>query len=405
MMSHQELLDCVATDACEAIHAMQAIVQAAEAKAPASLKARALVHVAHSWAQWSKPLADLLDSIAHAASFKISDADFTSFVGTAVGRIPNMFKQLKPDLLAQSFESIMGAAILAGAQGSIARKARVFHAREDYLSAVELKPVAVAVKKLSKKTHLGSLLKSADWERVPLAVRERAFFSAQVENVRLLSSMQEQLKTLLDGSRNLAGVITDRTKFVKDMSAMAIDLGLMPKNPALRGTIQDITSQPRLELIADMQVDSAYGFADYKAGQDQDALDAYPAQELIRVEDRTEPRPWLEIWDAAGGTLFDGRMIAMKTDAIWEKISRFSTPWPPFDFNSGMGLQDVDALEAQELGLMQPGQQVTPSDSGFNDRLQASLGGANHELKSELKAFFGNQVDFSGDTVTFQEAA
>jgi hypothetical protein len=31
------------------------------------------------------------------------------------------------------------------------------------------------------------------------------------------------------------------------------------------------------------------------------------------------------------------RMIARKDSPIWEALSRFGTPYPPFDFNSGCG--------------------------------------------------------------------
>ncbi len=45
-------------------------------------------------------------------------------------------------------------------------------------------------------------------------------------------------------------------------------------------------------------------------------------------------------------------MIALKSDAVWTNLSRFGRPYPPFDYGSGMGVEDVDRDEAIELGLL-----------------------------------------------------
>jgi hypothetical protein len=55
----------------------------------------------------------------------------------------------------------------------------------------------------------------------------------------------------------------------------------------------------RLGLIYDMQTRQARGFARWKTGQDADMLNEWPAQRLIRIATRKEPRDWQERWDAA----------------------------------------------------------------------------------------------------------
>lgn len=45
-------------------------------------------------------------------------------------------------------------------------------------------------------------------------------------------------------------------------------------------------------------------------------------------------------------------MVALKTDGIWKAINRFGTPWPPFDFQSGMGLVEIERSEADALRLL-----------------------------------------------------
>lgn len=267
-------------------------------------------------------------------------------------------------------------------------------------------PLAEAVERLSEKTVVGSVLNSAEWAKEPVALRERAQFSAGVEEVRVLRTIQEGLQKLIGQIRNEAGVFTDRTKLIEQIGEVARDAGLTPKDPALVGTIQDITSERRAELIVDTQTEQAYGYANWKAGQDEDALDAFPAQELIRVEEREKKRDWLRRWVEAGGAFpagAQGRMIALKTDPIWERLSRFGTPWPPFDFNSGMGVEDVSREEAIEFGVL-PGRGTTlrPIEADFNSKMEAEVTGLSQAEKDLLTKKFGDQVAFDGDKVKWR---
>ena len=51
------------------------------------------------------------------------------------------------------------------------------------------------------------------------------------------------------------------------------------------------------------------------------------------------------------GQIHGGRMIALKDDPVWLKISDFGHPHPPFAFGSGMDMVDISRVEAVELGL------------------------------------------------------
>ena len=163
----------------------------------------------------------------------------------------------------------------------------------------------------------------------------------------------------------------------------------------------DPYSKRRLDVLRETNVQQARGYAQHLEGTTEGALLAFPAQELVRIEDREHPRDWIVRWHAAGGRFSDGgRMIALKGDPIWTKISRFGTPWPPFDFNSGMGVEDIDRDEAISLGLI--GEDDPPPevpDFGFNDDLEAELpqdGIA--ETDKMLRETFGDQVDIRGTT-------
>ncbi|CAN5352252.1 hypothetical protein BH09VER1_BH09VER1_28430 [soil metagenome] len=270
-------------------------------------------------------------------------------------------------------------------------------------------PLDEAVRSISDKTPIGSTLRSIEWADVPLALRQRAQFSAGIESVRLLQAVQDKLRGSLalqpEGVRNGTAFI-DRSSFIADMRKIAVDEGIFV-DPLKKGGLQDITSRKRLGMIFDIQDEQAKEYARWKAEQDPDVLAAFPAQVFIRLEERAQPRKWRERWSAAGGTFHNGQMIALKGDPIWRKISRFGTPFPPFDFNSGMGLEDIDRATAEKLGLIKPGETPVPAEDGFNDELQASVKGLSPEIRAQLKKSFGDQIDIAGDVVrwTGQPAA
>ena len=66
----------------------------------------------------------------------------------------------------------------------------------------------------------------------------------------------------------------------------------------------------------------------------------YPAQRLT-ASTAAKPRlEWPARWEEAGqkvgweGAKKQGGFVALKTSPIWAALSRFGTPWPPFDYGS-----------------------------------------------------------------------
>ena len=85
----------------------------------------------------------------------------------------------------------------------------------------------------------------------------------------------------------------------------------------------------------------------------------FPAFELIKTHGQNEYYPfdseindWKVKWRKYGGLLYNGRMIALKDNSIWKKLSKFSKPYPPYDFGSGMSLSNVGNNECETLGLV-----------------------------------------------------
>lgn len=252
----------------------------------------------------------------------------------------------------------------------------------------QIAPLDEAVKKFGERSVVASTLRTAEWEKVPLHLRERAFFSAAVDHARFLAEAQAKLRAAISLRREQVArgeAIVDRSSFIGDLRKLALAEGLGTGS----GGLTDVASRARLGLIFDTQLRMAQGYAQRKMDLDPDVLDAFPAQELVREEDRKAPRDWGRRWVEAGGELVNGRMIALKTDPIWTKISRFGTPWPPFDFNSGMGLRDISRQEAEQLGLLEPGAPVAAEDEYFNEQLAAPAENVDVDF---LKSAFGDQV-------------
>jgi len=267
---------------------------------------------------------------------------------------------------------------------------------------MDFSPLLDAIAKLDIKTPVGSALRSADWETVPLALRERAQFSAGVENARLLQAIQDRMlgQVKLQRERLESGetAVFDRASFIDAIRQIAVDEGVETIQTADDiGTIKDIRSIPRLGMIYDMQLAQANGFARYKMDQDEGALLLYPAQRLSDSTARKPRADWPERWQAAGDQVgWEGALrndfVALKTSPIWAALSRFGTPWPPFDFGSTREIEDVDWEEAKALGLVKDGDVPQTSVPDFNDQLEASVAGLSPEMQRKLGLYFGEQV-------------
>ncbi len=176
---------------------------------------------------------------------------------------------------------------------------------------------------------------------LPRELKQRSFFISGITQAEILQKVKDDIAQVVAGK----------------MTESEVQSKLRQTGNLLSGTV--LNKDARLKLVLSTNVDMARGYGQWKQGQNKFILAEYPAQEFYRAENRKEPRNWPKRWAAAGGKFFpgksdypQGRMIALKNDPIWEHISAFGLPYPPFDYNSGMGLKDVDAAEAEKLGLI-----------------------------------------------------
>ena len=273
-----------------------------------------------------------------------------------------------------------------------------------------------AADKILQKALVGSGLDSRQWSAVQAGLRDRAFFSATVEDVRVLGAFR-------DAAARLAAGETDPSSARIALRDALSAAGYRPPDAEDQGPggIRNLMSQRRLDLILKTNVQQARGWAQFMEGTTPGALLAYPAQRLVRVRQRRMPRDWAARWKDAGDAVgWQGacrdEFVALKLSPIWAELSRFGTPYPPFDFNSGMGVEDVGRRKARELGLLEEegGESAAPNGGSgarppsavpsFNANLQATVEGIRGDSAEGqfLKDTFGDQIDIRDGVVKWK---
>lgn len=214
-------------------------------------------------------------------------------------------------------------------------------------------------------------------------INRRAIAIARVTNVEFAQRAKDEVDRIINGD-------TTEEKARRDLDAVLASLGYEGGQG-----VQTLRSDARLKLIIQTQSEQAFGFAQWKDGQSDAILKVWPAQELYRAGSRHVPRDWQARWEAAGGEFFEGRMIALKNDPIWEKISAFGTPYAPFDFNSGMDVRDVERAEAIRFGLLRHDELVTMATRDFADDFATGEPVLDDDLKAELLVELGDGYEFA----------
>jgi len=196
-------------------------------------------------------------------------------------------------------------------------------------------------------------------QKLKPAIKRRALWSATVDLVEPLQVIDDSVASLVRGEKDMATVRLELMQLWRK-------LGYQPDDGD-EGGLRDLGSYKRTTLQLETNADIARNYGHYATSRDEVYLDMYPAQEFFRVEARKDERDWPRRWMMAGGQFYGGRMIALKTDDIWERLgdSRMfpdglDNPWPPFAFNSGMDVRDISRDEPVALGMIAPGDILTP---------------------------------------------
>ena len=238
------------------------------------------------------------------------------------------------------------------------------------------------------------LVDTRGWSTVQAGLRDRAFFSAQVTEAKILYAMRQNVAELVRDGKSESEVRRDLREYLGSIGYNSGDN---------RGTMKDLMTKARLDVMMKTNADQAKGYASHLRATSAGAILAFPAYELVRVERRKVERDWNTRWNAAAqkvgweGVARNGAMIALKTSPIWTELSRFKNPFPPFDFNSGMGVRDVKKSKCREIGLLgETEQPKIPDTPNFNGNLREPV---KFEKSSpeygKLRETFGDQIQFN----------
>lgn len=246
--------------------------------------------------------------------------------------------------------------------------------QKEYIEEKKLQPIA---------------LSSAEWEAMSREFREASFWIAGQEQVAALAVYRKAAAMVAAGD-------VSSTEVRRAVRAALAAANYMPADFDDVGTFRDIRTPARMEFIIRTNVEMAAGYARHKAFN---GSLSHPAQRLVRMGYRQQPRDWEQRWRIAYGSLPPGErekacatdMVARNDCLIWQRLSRFDQPYPPFDYNSGMVLHAVTYSEAVALGIAMDGYGDGEQASFASDARKPDLSGLTAEQAAELKKWMAAQ--------------
>lgn len=224
-------------------------------------------------------------------------------------------------------------------------------------------PILDALRAAQGRGALPTTMGTAELRELGAELRARAVFTARGANAVFVSKLKTLIDQLVSGEidpgevRRQLRLALESAGYTPEGGFPDTPAGQVP--PAVEGSLQDLKSNARLNLIVRTQQELMAGAGQQARGTQPERLAAFPAWELVRITPAREPRDWRRRFKLAGGTLREGRMIALKGDPVWGDLGSsanfddaLDVDSPPFAFNSGMGWKEIDSEEAARLGVI-----------------------------------------------------
>lgn len=198
---------------------------------------------------------------------------------------------------------------------------------------------------------------SADWAEVEPAVRNVAFFSACVEDERVLAELKKLVEKGLEEGWSMG-------EFVYHAQNRLDELRVYPPEDAgenFAESIDTVNEYNRLRLIFRTQNELAAGYAEFCNEFDPFYLYSYPAWRFMRMDGAKEDQKRPDHVAHEGD-------VRLKTDIqYWLDRNSFEqggfgNPYGPWGFNSWMYTEMVGREEAINLGLLQPNERLSVPD-------------------------------------------
>lgn len=194
---------------------------------------------------------------------------------------------------------------------------------------------------------------SAEWSQVDAAVRNNSFFSACVEDERILGALQKLVAQATEEGWSVSSFIDKAFSMLDE-----IKLSIAGKaTEAQINSLKTLYDSNRLRLIYTTQKALAAGYRQVMTDFEDFHLQMRPAWKFHRqpgaIEDYKRP-----------DHVRNQDVIRLKTDIkYWLRRNRaeiggFGNPFAPWGFNSFMRSVPVKREEVEKLGLIKPGQRL-----------------------------------------------
>lgn len=177
-----------------------------------------------------------------------------------------------------------------------------------------------------KRGALPTRMTTAELRELGAGILARSVFSARATNAIFVDALKKLIERLAAGELGEGQVRTALWE-VLELLGYDSERGGFPEEelePELAGTLQDLKSFRRRDLIVRTQLDLMQSAGLKLRGEDPDMLSEFPAWELVRLEERVEKRDWQSRWDIAGGKWINDEVIARlqkENDEAHHKLS------------------------------------------------------------------------------------
>lgn len=285
-----------------------------------------------------------------------------------------------------------------------------FNAAEDFFS--EDPVVTDALKSWRKREVFETDLGSAELRGFSQQLRNRSLFSARTTNAEYLKEVAHVVDEILSGN---IGMTEGRIRLMRKLKELGYDPMVgFPQDmanipPAERGSLQDLSSERRIDLLLETNVRMAQGYAQEVAGNGEYVRYAYPAYELVRLYKRVIERGspeskspgWESRWEDAGDEVnWEGAlrepMMALKDSPIWQALGdgaggytdTLLNPFPPYAFRSGKGRKAVSRERAIGFDLIGADEKPAASTATLTpgqEEVKRILDGMPADLRAELE--------------------
>ena len=237
------------------------------------------------------------------------------------------------------------------------------------------------------------MMTAAQMEMIANDYAERAFFVSGVEPGVILSDFEEKAGKVASGALSYEEAQQSIRETLRQQ-------GYRP--PATgQGGIQDLSSWLRIQVVMETNAAMAHGYRNWYNWTQDDSTAAF---KFYRSQGREDPRYWAERWNRARAGLEEeateavssgfirGETVgyALAASDIWIRLSRFGTPYPPFDYLSGMNIAPVGAEEARAAGLEVSRVRLAPAS--FNATLESNTISITNANKKKIRRILKDAV-------------